>query len=66
MGGDKIAFAAWLDGAYDGNDDGLMCVQTAWGEALNPNAKWYRVGIELIGSPTQTFTPQDNNSNGSS
>lgn len=61
---DEAAFAA-LIAAYDRNEDGAVCVKTGWGEDLNPNSKWYKLGIELLGSPTQTFIVRDNNSNGS-
>jgi hypothetical protein len=59
--GGQAEFEAAL-GGFDKNDDGWMCVKTSGGDELNPNSKWYRVGIELIGSPTQFFIPRDNNS----
>ena len=45
----------------DTNGDGNVCLVIQWGEDHNPNSKWYRVGIELIGSPTELFIHSDNN-----
>lgn len=61
----EAAFADFLDATYDRNDDGAMCIKTMWGEDLNPNSHWYKVGLEVLGSPTQLFVIRDNNSNGS-
>lgn len=61
---DEAAFAATIAG-FDRNNDGSVCTKTIWGEDLNPNSKWYQLGVELIGSPTQMFIVRDNNSNGS-
>lgn len=62
---DEAAFASFLDATYDRNGDDAVCVKTMWGDDLNPNSHWYRVGLELIGEPTQMFIVRDNNANGS-
>lgn len=47
---------------YDRNADGTVCIKIMWGDDLNPNAHWYRVGLELLGSPVEQFLSRDNNS----
>jgi hypothetical protein len=49
--------------AEDRNDDGDVCLLVMWGEALNPRSHWYRVGIEILGSPTEQFFVHDNTAN---
>lgn len=49
----------------DRNGDGSICLKIMWGERLNPNSHWYRVGVELIGTPTEQFLGHDNNANAS-
>lgn len=49
----------------DGDGDGSICLKIMWGDKLNPNSHWYRVGIELIGTPTEQFIGHDNNANAS-
>jgi hypothetical protein len=44
----------------DRNGDGYVCLGIQGGEDLNPNAHWYRVGVELIGSPAELFIYTDN------
>ena len=48
--------------SYDRNGDGRVCIKTMWGDDLNPNAHWYRFGLDLLGSPVEQFLPRDNNS----
>lgn len=47
-------------GGLDKNGDGDLCLLRRWGEALNPNSHWYRVGIELFGSPVIANYLRDN------
>ncbi len=49
----------------DRNGDGSLCLKIMWGEDLNPNAKWYRVGIDVLGTPTEVFLARDNTANAS-
>jgi hypothetical protein len=44
----------------DRNGDGDVCLGVQGGEDLNPNAHWYRVGVEVIGSPAELFIYTDN------
>lgn len=46
---------------YDRNGDGDICLSITQGEELNPNAHWYRLGVELIGSPAELYNYTDNN-----
>lgn len=57
--GGESEFAGVIE-LYDRNGDGVICVKAMWGDALNPNSHWYRVGIEVLGSPTQQFFVADN------
>lgn len=62
----QAALAAAIDAAYDDKrPDNMVCVKTLWGEHLNPNSHWYRVGVELLGEPTHLFLVEDNRANGS-
>ena len=45
---------------FDRNGDGDICLSITQGEALNPNAHWYRVGVEIIGSPAELYMYSDN------
>lgn len=60
--------AANLMAALSGDDkdgNGFVCVKTQWGEALNPNAKYARLGQELIGEQTWLFIVHDDRANAS-
>jgi hypothetical protein len=57
--------AEFLDATYDRNDDDLICVKTMWGDDLNPNAHWYKVGVDLLGAPTVMYLPRDNTASAS-
>ena len=46
---------------FDRNGDGDLCIKISGGDDLNPNSHWYRVGVEVLGSPTMFFIPSDNN-----
>ena len=50
---------------YDRNGDGSICLKIMWGDDLNPNAHWYGVGIDLLGTPTEQFLVRDNTANAS-
>jgi hypothetical protein len=43
--------------------DDVVCVKEQWGEALNPNSHWYRVGVAVLGEPTHAFHVKDNTAN---
>lgn len=47
-------------GGLDKNDDGDLCLLRLWGDDLNPNSHWYKVGIELFGSPVIANYVRDN------
>jgi hypothetical protein len=49
----------------DKNEDGVICLRIMWGTDLNPNAKWYRLGVDVGIGPVEQFHPHDNNSNAS-
>lgn len=49
----------------DKNGDGSICIKQQWGDALNPSSHYYRLGVELLGSPTVLTIARDNNANGS-
>lgn len=44
----------------DTNNDGDVCLLVMWGADLNPKSHWYKVGIELLGSPVEQFFVRDN------
>ena len=44
----------------DTNNDGAVCLLVMWGDDLNPKSHWYKVGIELLGSPVEQFFVRDN------
>jgi hypothetical protein len=44
----------------DENGDGSVCLLVMWGDDLNPKSHWYKVGIELFGSPVEQFFVRDN------
>jgi hypothetical protein len=52
-----------IDAVYDNNDDGNICLKIIWGDDLNPNSHWYKVGVELLGSPTIMYILRDNTAN---
>ncbi len=60
---DVFELEAELVAAVDRNGDDRICLLPRWGESLNPNSHWYKVGWELIGEPTTLFLAYDNNSN---
>lgn len=62
--GGESEFTELISG-FDGNGDGVVCLTTRWGDQLNPNSHWYKVGVALTGSAAQLFTVHDNNANGS-
>lgn len=62
--GGTADLAADLAG-YDRNGDGYVCLKWMWGDALNPNSHWYRVGMDILGSPTEQVLSYDNNSGAS-
>lgn len=51
---------AAIDG-LDRDDDDRVCMKIIGGDDLNPRSHWYKVGLELIGSPTETFIVLENN-----
>ena len=55
--------ADYLKATFDKNDDGMICLKIHKGDDLNPNSKWYIVGVDLLGSPTLFFNPRDNTAN---
>ena len=59
-------FAEFVDAVYDRNDDGSICLKTQWGDDLNPNSKWYLLGIDLgFGTGVTQYHPRDNTANAS-
>jgi hypothetical protein len=44
----------------DTNNDGDVCLLVMWGADLNPKSHWYKVGLELLGSPVEQFFVRDN------
>jgi hypothetical protein len=58
---DKDDLAARLAGA-DRKGDGL-CLLTLWGDDVNENSHWYRVGMQVLGEGTKLFLVIDNNAN---
>lgn len=57
------AFAEAIDAGVDKNGDDQICVKLSWGDNLNPNSHWYRLGLELLGEPVHVMTVLDNNAN---
>lgn len=45
------------------NGDDSICLKVK--TFTNPNSHWYKVGIEILGSPTEFMNPIDNNANAS-
>lgn len=60
---DADGLAGFLDERYDKNADDTVCVKALWGDALNPNSHWYKVGVDALGSPTVQYFIRDNNAN---
>ena len=58
---DEVAEA--IDAIFDKNDDDNICLKIIWGDDLNPNSHWYKVGVELLGSPTIMYILRDNTAN---
>jgi hypothetical protein len=56
--------AAALAG-LDKNGDGDLCLLRIWGDDLNPNAHWYKVGLEVYGMPVTANYLRDNTANAS-
>jgi hypothetical protein len=52
-------------GTLDRNGDGALCLKITKGEDLNPNSRWYREGIEILGTPTEFYNVHDNTANAS-
>lgn len=48
--------------SYDRNGDGMLCLKSMWGDALNQNSHWYKVGVDVLGEPTTQVFAYDNNS----
>jgi hypothetical protein len=44
----------------DRDGDGRVCLKEQWGEALNPNSHWARLGMAVLGEPTRAFIVHDN------
>ena len=62
--GSEENLAAAIAAVADQNDgDGWVCLKTFWGETLNPKSHWYKVGVELTGSPTISFLTEPDNPN---
>ena len=59
---DPAGLAAAI-GGDDRDGNGFVCIKTMWGDALNPNSKYYRLGMELIGEPTWVFMVHDDRAN---
>ena len=57
--GGQTELAAALAG-YDRNGDDWLCVKVQ-PQDNNPNAHWYKVGLEILGEPTTYYIPSDNN-----
>ena len=47
---------------YDRNGDEMLCLKWMWGDALNPNSHWYKVGVDVLGAPAVQVFAYDNNS----
>lgn len=56
-------FAAEIDAIFDKDGDDWVCIRLAWGYDLNPNAHWYRVGLEVLGEPVHTMSVKDTTAN---
>ena len=52
-----------IDATWNKNGDDEVCMKVK--TFTNPNSRWYKVGMELIGSPTQYMNVVDNNANAS-
>jgi hypothetical protein len=55
--------AEFIDSTEDRNNDNMVCMKTMWGDHLNPNSHWYRVGVALLGTPTIMYLLRDNTAN---
>jgi hypothetical protein len=62
---DKDDFRDSAVAPVDKNGDVSICIKQQWGDALNPNSHYYKLGKELLGSPTVLTIARDNNANGS-
>ena len=49
----------------DRNGDGALCLKITWGEQLNPSSHWYKVGLAILGTPTELYNVHDNSANAS-
>jgi hypothetical protein len=56
-------FADAITALVDRNGDGLACTTVKVFD--NPNSHYYKLGIEVLGEPTQKLGILDNNKNGS-
>jgi hypothetical protein len=63
--GGQEEFEQFLDAAVDRNSDDQLCLKILWGENLNPNSHWYKVGVTILGSPTEFYLFLDNSANAS-
>lgn len=62
--GSEENLAGAISVVADQNDqDGWICLKVFWGEHLNPNSHWYKVGVELTGAPTISFLTEPDNPN---
>lgn len=53
-------FEAVLAAAEDADGDGWVCVKHLWGDALNPNSHWYRLGFEVgLNEPVHVILVKD-------
>ena len=46
----------------DRNEDGLVCARVQVYD-FNPKSHWYKLGLEILGEPTQFLTVKDNSGN---
>jgi hypothetical protein len=61
------ALEADIRANYDQDGDDSVCIKLQWGEALNPNSHWYRIGIEgPLAEPVWVMLVTGNNANGGS
>jgi len=56
-------FAAAIAASSDKDGDGWICRKLMWGDALNPQSHWYKLGWELLGEPTHVILTMDDRAN---
>ena len=58
------ALEADIDANFDRNGDDEVCIRIGWGDTLNPNSHWSRVGLEgPLGEPVYSMWVNDNTAN---